>query len=1043
MKLHDQVNRKFVKTKNIDGKRSILTPDGYKPIKKIHKTIPYIIYKIVLDNGNFLKCADNHIIIKHNDEEVFAKDSLNQDIKTQTGISKVIEVTKSDRKENMFDLELYDGYLYYSNGILSHNTASFSAYMCHYIIFNGNKTAAILGNKDKTAREILYKIKIMFENLPSWLKPGVEEWNKTSVEFDNGSRIITAATSSSSIRGMSINMLCVPDYTKVCIIVSNKIYYTTIKEAIELERLNPNSEMKILTQDGFKKVDGFISQGMTYKLLRISLSNNQVLDCTYDHKLLDINEKYKEAKSYNKNDILFNDITILNIEYIELEEMIEVFDAHNVEDTNSYLTNGVVSHNCLDECLKGDTNITLRKKNKIQEMTLEDFYEIQNKRNTDYKVLTENGFKDFEGIKQTKRDRYIKFVLSDDSIIECTFEHKIKTNNESFIEADDLTINSILFPDIHIVSKEIIYEEELFYDLIDVKEGNHYITNNVTSHNCAFVSSGIWEDFIQSVYPTVSSSKEAKIVMISCVTKDTMVFTSNGICEVSEFINDSETGAYLVHDYELVGMSQKLNQGSIMFNNGFVSTKKINIAFGDLEGSYNHKLWACKNGKYDWFKMEDLSIGDYVCVKSGMDVWGDNDDISGYTPIEFIKNKERWKDRMFEFNDNISPELSYFMGFMLGDGYFRKDLIVLTNNDDISNIFEDLNLPFSNTDGKHYSLNSKYLSGLFRYLGFDNTLKAPQKSIPLRLLKMSRINLMNLLSGLFDSDGSSSKKGTVGIALSSKKMIQQIKTILLNFGIYSVYSTYFNKPTNKTNKTTEMFKLELSSIDSDKFYEYISFHFERKQERRNNLILSERSNHHDIIPFSKQILKKAKKKEKRNHPINQNVKFIKTCGGKNLLHFTRKRMIEFKENYSDHEIFDNVDENLKWYPIKSITNSENITYDFSLNSVKNDKFCHSVLYNGIVGHQTPWGLNHFYKFWTEAVNGINGYSHFSIEWNDVPGRDEAWRDQMISEIGLERFRQEMEACFSFDTLLKIRNKNTGEVKEITVGELKQLLINIS
>jgi len=91
-------------------------------------------------------------------------------------------------------------------------TVTVSAYFCHYIIFNDNKTAAILGNKDKTAREILYKIKIMFENLPSWLKPGVEEWNKGSVEFENGSRIVTAATSSSSIRGMALNIILLDEF---------------------------------------------------------------------------------------------------------------------------------------------------------------------------------------------------------------------------------------------------------------------------------------------------------------------------------------------------------------------------------------------------------------------------------------------------------------------------------------------------------------------------------------------------------------------------------------------------------------------------------------------------------------------------------------------------------------------------------------------------------------------------------------------------------------------------------------------------------------
>lgn len=91
-------------------------------------------------------------------------------------------------------------------------TQTVSAYFCHYIIFNSNKNVAILGNKDKTAREILYRIKTMFENLPNWLKPGVIEWNKSSVELENGSRIITSATSSSAVRGQSMNAIFLDEF---------------------------------------------------------------------------------------------------------------------------------------------------------------------------------------------------------------------------------------------------------------------------------------------------------------------------------------------------------------------------------------------------------------------------------------------------------------------------------------------------------------------------------------------------------------------------------------------------------------------------------------------------------------------------------------------------------------------------------------------------------------------------------------------------------------------------------------------------------------
>lgn len=60
---------------------------------------------------------------------------------------------------------------------------------------------------------------------------------------------------------------------------------------------------------------------------------------------------------------------------------------------------------------------------------------------------------------------------------------------------------------------------------------------------------------------------------------------------------------------------------------------------------------------------------------------------------------------------------------------------------------------------------------------------------------------------------------------------------------------------------------------------------------------------------------------------------------------------------------------------------------------------------------TPFGLNHFYKMYTEAEQGLNGYVPFTIEWNDVPGRDEEFKEKTIAEIGIQRWKQEYEASF--------------------------------
>src|SRR5210317_606634 len=81
----------------------------------------------------------------------------------------------------------------------------------HYVLFNDHKTVALLANKGEAAREILDRIKIAYEALPKWMQQGVVEWNKGSVEFENGCKIIASATSSSAIRGKSISLLYIDE----------------------------------------------------------------------------------------------------------------------------------------------------------------------------------------------------------------------------------------------------------------------------------------------------------------------------------------------------------------------------------------------------------------------------------------------------------------------------------------------------------------------------------------------------------------------------------------------------------------------------------------------------------------------------------------------------------------------------------------------------------------------------------------------------------------------------------------------------------------
>ena len=88
-------------------------------------------------------------------------------------------------------------------------------YILWYALFHPDQTIAILANKGATAREMLARITLALENTPFFLQPGTKALNKGSIEFSNNSRIIAAATSGSSIRGLSVNLLFLDEFAFV------------------------------------------------------------------------------------------------------------------------------------------------------------------------------------------------------------------------------------------------------------------------------------------------------------------------------------------------------------------------------------------------------------------------------------------------------------------------------------------------------------------------------------------------------------------------------------------------------------------------------------------------------------------------------------------------------------------------------------------------------------------------------------------------------------------------------------------------------------
>lgn len=110
-------------------------------------------------------------------------------------------------------------------------TITSAACILWYTLFQENKTVAILANKSSAAREVLSRYELMYEMLPIWMQQGVKTFNKGDIELENGSKVFTAATSTSGIRGKSVNWL----YIDEAAIIPNNVaeeFFTSVYPTI-------------------------------------------------------------------------------------------------------------------------------------------------------------------------------------------------------------------------------------------------------------------------------------------------------------------------------------------------------------------------------------------------------------------------------------------------------------------------------------------------------------------------------------------------------------------------------------------------------------------------------------------------------------------------------------------------------------------------------------------------------------------------------------------------------------------------------------------
>lgn len=130
--------------------------------------------------------------------------------------------TKGRQKLELFDFqyELINNYHNFRRSVnmvsrQMGKTTVAAGYLLWYAMFNEDATILIASNKYDGAQEIMHRVRYAYESVPDHIRAGAKSYNKRSIDFDNGSRIVATTTTENTGRGMSLSLVYLDEFAFV------------------------------------------------------------------------------------------------------------------------------------------------------------------------------------------------------------------------------------------------------------------------------------------------------------------------------------------------------------------------------------------------------------------------------------------------------------------------------------------------------------------------------------------------------------------------------------------------------------------------------------------------------------------------------------------------------------------------------------------------------------------------------------------------------------------------------------------------------------
>ncbi len=436
-----------------------------------------------------------------------------------------------------------------------------------------------------------------------------------------------------------------------------------------------------------------------------------------------------------------------------------------------------------------------------------------------------------------------------------------------------------------------------------------------------------------------------------CVTGDTLVLTDRGMFPIEDMSDKKEARI----NYQILNFQGKKKNAVRYFNSGMHNVIQAVTKQGyQIKGSYNHPLLCwCKNifgmPYLQWKLLEDITAEDYVIINRNYNLFANkNASLEKHYPKPLAREKD------IKLPKIMNSSLAFLLGALVAEGSFHQNKIIF-NNQDMDYYGKVKNSILKNFPGvqvyerevkgncKELELYHQKAVRFLSNIGFKQA-KSDGKEIPFSILQSKKSIVKEFLSALYEGDGSvkvitdkrhSGKSVQILYDSKSKKLISQLKTILLNFGIITL--------SPKPDKRSDCYRLIISTADNAaKFKKEIDFFSARKKEILEKVtgLNTSRMSKIDHIPYLTEYFRKNYFTEfiKKNNFDRYNNLEKNYSKLSKIINNSEKEMVDWL--LSNRFFFDKIDS------VKKLSEKE-VVYSVKVNSP-----CHSFIGNGFVNHNT-------------------------------------------------------------------------------------------